>query len=99
MNETEIYNKIDQILDDNIQEIGSDYAGIEQSKTEGVTNDITAFVMNNFVLDIVSKPLSDLKKLLAEMTIELITTEQGCKERYQLIRNIETAKESINALK
>ena len=50
-------------------------------------------------LHLVSKTLTDLKKLLAEMTIELITTEQECRERHQLIRNIETAKESINALK
>lgn len=99
MNEIEIHNSIDKILDDNILEIGSDYAGIEQSKTDEVANELTTFVMNNFVLDIVSKPLSKLKKLLAEMTIELITTEQECRERHQLIRNIETAKESINALK
>jgi len=60
---------------------------------------VMSIVKDNEVLDIVSKPLSDLKKLLAEMTIELITTEQDCGERHKLVSNIEIAKESINALK
>tara|TARA_R110002167_G_C12237038_1_gene610450 strand:- start:164 stop:358 length:195 start_codon:yes stop_codon:yes gene_type:complete len=46
----------------------------------------------------VSKPLNELKKLLAEMTIELITTEQDCRKTPLLIRNIEEAKESLKVL-
>ena len=48
--------------------------------------------------NIVSKPLEELKKVLAEMTIELITTKQECRERHLLIRNIEEAKESLKVL-
>ena len=55
---------------------------------------------NKFLdLFLVSKSLSDLKNLLAEMTIELITTEQDCRERHLLIRDIEEAKESLKVLK
>ena len=47
---------------------------------------------------VVSKPFNDLKKLLAEMTIELITTKKECRESHLLIRNIEEAKESLKVL-
>lgn len=59
----------------------------------------TRAVTSDLPIQPVSKPLSDLKKLLAEMTIKLITTEQECRERHLLIRNIEEAKESLKVLK
>lgn len=49
--------------------------------------------------NIVSKPLEELKNLLAEMTIELITTKKDCNERQLLLMHIEDAKESLEALK
>ena len=64
-----------------------------------IAQDTAEQVVNNFALDNVSKPLSDLKKLLAEMTIKLITTKPDCEEKHKLVRDIEIAKESINALK
>jgi hypothetical protein len=53
MNESEIYNNIDSILSDSY----SDEKGyrkedlIGNKKCENVTDELTAFVMNNFVLD------------------------------------------------
>jgi hypothetical protein len=79
--------------------IDFDKEDIEYTLVDSDIEELSDELIKLFSLDPVSKSLSDLKKLLAEMTIKLITTEQECKEKHQLIRDIETAKESINALR
>ena len=89
--EQQLKYEIQHIFDSGANEIRI----LEMVKLFIINRDVTS----GLSIQPVSKSLNDLKKLLAEMTIKLITTEQDCKEKHQLIRNIETAKESINALK
>jgi hypothetical protein len=49
--------------------------------------------------NIVSKPLEELKQILAEKTIKLVTTETDCKENHGLREEIEVLTNSIEAIK
>tara|TARA_R110000851_G_scaffold260778_1_gene413322 strand:- start:131 stop:352 length:222 start_codon:yes stop_codon:yes gene_type:complete len=54
---------------------------------------------NHVVLGNVSEPLEELKKLLAEKNIELMTKSLGGRERRSLMYEIEIATKSIQAIK
>jgi len=56
-------------------------------------------VKNNGCSQNVSKPLADLKNLLAEKTIEITTKDLDCKQHHKLRSEIEVIKESLIALK
>tara|TARA_R110001632_G_scaffold27493_2_gene73766 strand:- start:7450 stop:7743 length:294 start_codon:yes stop_codon:yes gene_type:complete len=88
--EKQLKYEIQHIFDSGANEIRI----LEMVKLFIINRDVTS----GLSIQPVSKSLNDLKKLLAEMTIELITTEKECKERHLLIRNIEEAKESLKVL-